>query len=72
MTVVDRSGPLLKRRQPALQIVEANAGSEDIQIELAQQLDAARAGIARLQTRLSVETPRRARCGSAFGHRPRP
>ena len=56
MTVVDRSGPLLKRRQPALQIVEANAGSEDIQIELAQQLDAARAGIARLQTRLSVET----------------
>ena len=56
MTVVDRGGPLLKRRQPSLQVVEADAGSEDIEIELAQELDAARAEIVRLQTRLSVET----------------
>jgi crescentin len=45
----------LKRRQPSLQVVEADAGSEDIEIELAQELDAARAEIVR-QTRLSVET----------------
>ena len=56
MTVVDRGGPLLKRRQPSLQVVEADAGSKDIEIELAQELDAARAEIVRLRTRLSVET----------------
>src|SRR5271170_7686347 len=56
MTVADRGGPLLKLRKPSLQVLEADATSEEIEVELARKLDEARAEIARLERRLSVET----------------
>jgi crescentin len=56
MTVVDRGGPLLKRRKPSLQVADAAFESTSEDIELAKELDEARAEIARLERRLSVET----------------
>ena len=52
--LVDRSGPLLRRR-PLLeaQDQEVDSASEEIGIELARKLDEARAEIARLELRLS-------------------
>jgi crescentin len=52
--LVDRSGPLLRRR-PLLQVQEQefDSVSEEIGIELARKLDEARAEIARLELRLS-------------------
>jgi chromosome segregation ATPase len=53
-TLVDRSGPLLRRR-PLLEVQdqEFDSASEEIGIELARKLDAARTEIARLELRLS-------------------
>jgi crescentin len=58
MTVVDRGGPLLKRRMPSLQVAAAefDSTSAEIEIEQAKALDGARAEIARLERRLSLET----------------
>jgi DNA repair exonuclease SbcCD ATPase subunit len=52
--LVDRSGPLLRRR-PLLEVQdqEVDSASEEIGIELARKLDEARAEIARLELRLS-------------------
>lgn len=52
--LVDRSGPLLRRR-PLLEAPdqEVDSASEEIGIELARKLDEARAEIARLELRLS-------------------
>jgi chromosome segregation ATPase len=53
-TLVDRSGPLLRRR-PLLEVQEQefDSASEEIGIELARKLDQARTEIARLELRLS-------------------
>jgi predicted nuclease with TOPRIM domain len=46
----------LKRRKHSLQVLEADATSEECEVALARDLDGARAEIARLERRLSVET----------------
>jgi chromosome segregation ATPase len=51
----DRGGPLSQRRRASLEALQAEA-SEQIEIELAGKLDEARASVALLEGRLSVET----------------
>jgi chromosome segregation ATPase len=55
--VVEHSGPLLKRRKLALVVPQDQTAppSHAIEMELAQELDTARAEIARLKRRVSVE-----------------
>ena len=56
MTVVERGGPLLKRGKLQDPEAEPDSISKETEIELANERDAARAEIARLERRLAVET----------------